>query len=161
MLYKVTRLSILCYGFKNKKSMARLTKKIQTFFFFFVIGSDSNASGSGECCSVQEVFQRSTELYPHWCVSRPGLCSKVLVGQTVLQQVRYCHWRCAAGAHCRMTNMKLGERLMSESAVACPQCHNDHLVFCRKEHAVCCQKDVTKNISSACLSLWSLSRDSK
>ena len=72
----------------------------------------------------QWVRQRSTEFYSYWCVSRPGLCSKVLVGQTVLQQVLYCHWRCAAGAHGRMTNIELGEHVMSESVMTRPRSHN-------------------------------------
>ena len=32
-----------------------------------------------------------------------------------------------------MTNMELGEDVMSESAVACPQSSDDHLVLIRKE----------------------------
>ena len=35
-----------------------------------------------------------------------------------VQQVLYCHWKCAAGAHCRMASMELGEHVMSGSAVA-------------------------------------------
>ena len=45
----------------------------------------------------------------------------------------YCHWKCAAGAHCRLTNTALDEHAMSEFAMACPQSHDDHLVFSRKE----------------------------
>ena len=126
-------------------SMQSLYDEVHCFFFFVVIHSDSNASGPDECCSAQ-VWQRSIEFYPHRCVSRPGLCLKVLEG-TVLQQVLCCHWRCAAGAHCRRTNMKLGEHVISESAAACSQPHSDHLVFPRKEvsiHPVCCNKDVAE-----------------
>ena len=32
-----------------------------------------------------------------------------------------------------MTNMELGKHVISESAVACPQSDNDHLVFSREE----------------------------
>ena len=96
-----------------------------------MVRSNSNTGGPDECRSAQEVWQGSIEFDPHWCVSRPGLCAKVLVGGTVLQQVIYYRWRCAAGPHCRVTNMELGEHVMSESAVACPQSHNDHLVFSR------------------------------
>ena len=40
------------------------------------------------------------------------------------------HCRCAAGSHCRINNY---EHVTSESAVACPESHNDPLVFSRKE----------------------------
>ena len=55
-----------------------------------------------------------------------------------------CHWRCTAGAHCRMTSMKLGEYVMFESAVACPQPRNDHLIFFTKE--VVCILSVIKRM---------------
>ena len=71
-----------------------------------------------DCCSVQEIQQGSVELLPSWCVSRPGVFLEVLMGWTVLQQVLHCHWRCAAGAHCRVTEMGLGEHVVSESAGA-------------------------------------------
>ena len=48
---------------------------MQSTHFFFV-RSDSNVRGPDECCSAREVRQRSIEFYPHWYVSRPGLCSK-------------------------------------------------------------------------------------
>ena len=66
---------------------------------------------------------RSAELLSHWRVSRPGLCSVVLMGGTVLLQMLPCHWRCAAGAHFRLTSMALGQHGMSQSAVACPHFH--------------------------------------
>ena len=102
--------------------------------FFFVFCSDNNAGCPDECCRAQEVRQGSIEVSPHWRVSRPGLYSKVQVGRTALQQMLYCHLRCAIGAHCRMTSVELGEHAMSESApaMACPQSHNDHLVYSRK-----------------------------
>ena len=34
--------------------------------------------------------------------------------------------------------MKFGEHVMSDSAVACPQSHNDHVVFSRKDVRVAC-----------------------
>ena len=87
-------------------------------------------------------------------IPAPGLCWKVLVGRTVVPQVLYCHWKRATAALCRLTDLELGEHVMSESAVACPQSHTDHLVFSRKEVACC---DVAGVISStAPLSLWSL-----
>ena len=52
---------------------------------------------------------------------------------TVLQHVLYCHWRCDAEAQNRMSRVELGEHVMSEYAVACPQSHNNHLVFSRKQ----------------------------
>ena len=48
-------------------------------------------------------------------IPAPGLCSKVTVSRAVLQQVLYCHRRCAVGAHCRMTRMVFGEHVVSES----------------------------------------------
>ena len=55
------------------------------------------------------------------------------MSRVVLQQVFYCHWICAAGPYCCMTNMGLGKHVLSESAVSCPQFHNDHLLLSRKE----------------------------
>ena len=97
---------------------------------FFVV---CNIGCPVECRTAQEVRQESIEFYRQWCVRGPGLCWKVLVGRTVLQQVFHCHWSCPAGAHCRMTTKELDEHVMSESAVTCPHFHNNHLVFPRKE----------------------------
>ena len=35
--------------------------------------------------------------------------------------------------HRKTTEMKLGKHVMFESVRACPQCHNDHLVFSGEE----------------------------
>ena len=51
-------------------------------------------------------------------------------------------WRCTTGTLCGMTNMELGEYVMSESVVAHPQSHNHHLVFSREE-VVCILSVVT------------------
>ena len=114
--------------------------------FFFAICSDSNDSGPDKCCSAQEVGQGSIKFYPDWCVSRLSPCLKVLVVWTVLQQVLYCHWRCSPGVYCRMTSMELGGDVMSESVVTCPQSHNDHLVFSRKDKEVVCIQSVVVRI---------------
>ena len=60
---------------------ARVVESVHSFFFFFfTVPSDRKSGGPDECPSEQQVWQRSTKLYPHWCVSSPGLCSKVLEG---------------------------------------------------------------------------------
>ena len=47
-------------------------------------------------------------------------------------QMLYCLLRCAAGAHCRMTNVEIGEHVTCESTLVCHQSQNDQLVFSRK-----------------------------
>ena len=46
-----------------------------------------------------------------------------------------------------MASMELGEHVMSESAVACTQSHNDHLVISEKE-VVCVLSVVAETIFS-------------
>ena len=77
--------------------------------------------------------------YLHCCLSKSVLCSKVLVGRTVLQQGLYYHWRCASVPLCKMTSMKFGEHVTSESAVACLQSRSDHVVssLVRRWYASC------------------------
>ena len=106
--------------------------RVKVFSVFCVVRSDGKACGPDECRRAQMVQQGSIKFYPHWRVSRPGLLggsggSDSSAADDLLS-LKMCR-----RAHCRMTNMELREHVMSESVVSCPQSHNDHLVFSRKE----------------------------
>ena len=77
---------------------------------------------------MAETLQWAKDLLPHWCVSRPGFCSQVLVGWTVLEEVLHHHVSSATGAGSRLSNVEFGEHMVSESSAAGPQSHHNYLV---------------------------------
>ena len=105
--------------------------------FLFVVRSDSDAGGPDDCCNAQEVRQWSIKFDPHCCVSRPGLCWKVLADVTELQQVLYCHWRFAAGAHCSRCSTATGDLPQVHTAAGallsleiCRRCTLQQVLYC-------------------------------
>ena len=77
-----------CLTFLQLKKTGKVTAASTVFFFplFFVVvvGSDRNSVGSNECRCTLEVFHRTVGPLPHRCVSRPSLCSQLLVVPIVL-----------------------------------------------------------------------------
>ena len=66
----------------------------EVFFFVVVVVvvcSDRNSGRPDVHRRTLEVVHRAVDLVPHQCVSRPSVCSQVLVIPRVLQEVFHCH----------------------------------------------------------------------
>ena len=60
-------------------------------FVYVVVGSARNTGNRDVSRCTQEVLHRTVQLLPHRCVSRPRVCSQILEGLTVLQEVFHRH----------------------------------------------------------------------
>ena len=101
---------------------------ITNFVYVVVVGSDRNTGGSDRNTGssdrntgsrdvsrcTQEVLHRVVQLLPHRCVSRPRVCSQILEGLTVLQEMFRRYRRYAAVAHSKMAKAERMEGNISD-----------------------------------------------